>query len=90
MLIFVNALEYLTLCSLDLTDLAGMLCIGEQLGTELGMTLSLYFSALQKLHLKGTKLRPTSQCNLTCTKPLTTSVPSPQFKYEWMLTHFLI
>lgn len=53
MLIFVNALENLTLYSLDLTDLAGMFCISKQLRTELGNSLSLYFPALQRLHLKG-------------------------------------
>lgn len=90
MLIFVNTLENLTLYSLDLIDLAGMLCVSKQLRTELGNSLSLYFSALQRLYLKSGKIRPTCQSNLTCTKSLTTLVSSPQFKYEWMLTHFLI
>lgn len=90
MLIFVKALENLTLYSPALTDLSGMLCISKQLRTELGSSLSLYFSALQRLYCKGRKIRPTSQSNLTCTKPLTTLISSPQFKYEWMLTHCLI
>lgn len=67
-LIFVNALENITLCGLDLIDLAGMLCISKQLRTQSGDNLGLCLSALQRLHLKGPKLRPSSQSDLTCTK----------------------
>lgn len=58
MLIFLKALENLTLYSLALTDLSGMLCISKQLRTELGSSQSLHFSALQRLYFKGGKSDP--------------------------------